>query len=123
MKGRSRIAIAGDDLAITGKSITPVALLLHEFATNAAKYGSLSNETGRVDIVFAFDGEKVEILWRETGGPPPPADSETGFGSRLVEASAIQLGGRVEREWSDDGLVIRLEMSRPLLEAGADAPQ
>ncbi len=121
-EGRSRIVIAGDDLAITGKSITPVALLLHEFATNAAKYGSLSNETGRVDIVFSFDGEKVEILWRETGGPPPPADSETGFGSRLVEASAIQLGGRVERQWSDDGLVIRLEMSRPLLEAGADAP-
>lgn len=115
-EGRSRIGIAGDDLAITGKSITPVALLLHEFATNAAKYGSLSNETGRVDIVFALADGKVEILWRETGGPPPPADSETGFGSRLVEASAIQLGGRVERQWGDDGLVIRLEMSRPLLD-------
>ena len=115
--GASRISIAGADLSIAAKSITPVALLLHEFATNAAKYGSLSNETGRVDIVFAHDDRKAEILWRETGGPPPPADSETGFGSRLVEASAIQLGGRVERQWGDDGLVIRLEVSRSLLEA------
>lgn len=118
-EGRSRIAITGDDLVITGKSITPVALLLHEFATNAAKYGSLSNEAGRVDIVFALNGEKVEILWRETGGPPLPAESETGFGSRLVEASAIQLSGRVERQWADDGLVIKLEISRSLLEADA----
>lgn len=117
--GSPRIAIAGDDLAIAAKSITPVALLLHEFATNAAKYGSLSNETGHVDVVFTLDGEKVEILWRETGGSAPPADSETGFGSRLVEASAIQLGGQVERQWSDDGLVIRLAVSRPLLEAEA----
>ena len=117
----SRIAITGDDLAITGKSITPVALLLHEFATNAAKYGGLSNETGRVDITFALDVLKVGILWRETGGPPPPADSETGFGSRLVEASAIQLGGQVERQWENDGLLIRLEVSRPLLEADAAA--
>jgi PAS domain S-box-containing protein len=117
--GPARIAISGDDLTIAAKSITPVALLLHEFATNAAKYGSLSNETGRLDIAVALDGEKVEILWRETGGPPPPAESETGFGSRLVEASVIQLSGKVERQWNEDGLVIRLEVSRPLLEAEA----
>lgn len=118
--GASRVAVAGDDLALAANSITPVALLLHEFATNAAKYGSLSSETGRVEIVFAADGQKVEMLWRESKGPPPAAETETGFGSRLVEASALQLGGRVERQWTDDGLAIRLEMSRQLLEGNPE---
>ena len=63
---RSRLSIIGDDVAIAAKSITPLALLLHEFATNAAKYGSLSNEDGRVDITCTLDDRTVEIVWRET---------------------------------------------------------
>lgn len=118
---RSRISISGADLTVAAKSITPLALLLHEFATNAAKYGSLSNETGRVDIAFTLDDRKVEIAWRETNGPSPVTGGEKGFGSRLVEASTIQLGGRVDQYWDADGLLIRLELSRPLLETGIPA--
>ncbi|QIG46986.1 PAS domain S-box protein [Nordella sp. HKS 07] len=114
---RSRLSIVGDDLAIAAKSITPLALLLHEFATNAAKYGSLSNEDGRVDITCRLDDQTAEIVWRETHGPQHLDDGEKGFGSRLVEASAIQLGGRVDRQWEAGGLVIRIELSRQLLES------
>lgn len=117
----SRISISGADMVIAAKSITPLALLLHEFATNAAKYGSLSNETGRVDIVFAMDDRQMEILWRETNGPQPSVSGDKGFGSRLVEASAIQLGGRVEHRWDADGLLIRLELSRALVQTGIPA--
>lgn len=117
----SRIAISGTDMAIAAQSITPLALLLHEFATNAAKYGSLSNEAGRVDIAFAADDRQVEIVWRETGGPRSPVSGAKGFGSRLVEASAIQLGGRLEHQWDTGGLLIRVELSRPLVETGIPA--
>lgn len=117
----SRISISGADMIVAAKSITPLALLLHEFATNAAKYGSLSNEAGHVEITFALDHRQVEIVWREISGPQPPVSGDKGFGSRLVEASAIQLGGRVEHLWDADGLLIRLELSRPLLETGMPA--
>lgn len=119
---RSRLSISGADLVIAAKSITPLALLLHEFATNAAKYGSPSNDDGRVDISCVLDDQRVEIVWRETHGPQGFDDGEKGFGSRLVEASAIQLGGRVDRRWDAGGLVIRIELSRRLLEAGISVP-
>lgn len=119
---RPRLSITGDDLAIAANSITPLALLLHEFATNAAKYGSLSNESGSVDIRCRLDDHNVAIVWRETHGPQRADKGEKGFGSRLVEASAIQLGGRVERQWEAEGLAIKIELSRQLVEAGATVP-
>lgn len=115
----TRLSISGDDVTIAAKSITPLALLLHEFATNAAKYGSLSKESGRLDIKLVLDDQKVEIVWRETNGPQPAGDIEKGFGSRLIEASTIQLGGQIDRQWSADGLLIRMELSRHLVEVGS----
>jgi PAS domain S-box-containing protein len=115
-KEKPRISISGDDLGIDGKAITPIALLFHEFATNAAKYGSLSNDAGRVALSFALRDDIVKVVWSEIDGPRVNATSEKGFGSRLVEATAAQLGGRIEREWADEGLRIRLDLSRHSLE-------
>jgi PAS domain S-box-containing protein len=112
---RSRLSISGDDLGIDDKAVTPIALLFHEFATNAAKYGSLSNDTGRVALSFALHDDVVKILWSEIDGPQVSATSEQGFGSRLVEATAAQLGGHIEREWATDGLRIRLNLARQSL--------
>ncbi|NMN05008.1 MULTISPECIES: PAS domain-containing protein [unclassified Novosphingobium] len=104
-----RIAILGDDTTIDDRSATPLALLFHELATNAAKYGSLSSADGRVQITIEVGDGRVEIEWLERGGPPVAAPSHDGFGTKLIELSAIkQLGGHIERNWSVEGLRLRL---------------
>lgn len=114
-KGIERISVSGDDQPVNGKAVTPIALLLHEFATNAAKYGSLSNPDGLVEITSAGKNDTIEISWREIGGPAIDPNAQQGFGSRLVEATAAQLGGSVEREWAADGLMITLRLSSRLV--------
>ena len=107
-----RLLVTGDDIAIDDRSATPLALLFHELATNATKYGALSNEAGRIAIVIARQGDRVTITWQERGGPPvsEPAGAK-GFGSQLIEMSAIrQLGGRVTRDWQPAGLRMTIDL-------------
>ena len=107
-----RIAIEGDEVHIDDQSATPLALIFHELATNAAKYGALSVDGGRVDIAVVIDGATVRIEWRELGGPAVKGSPEhSGFGSRLAEMSATQqLGGQINREWLAGGLQVTLEI-------------
>lgn len=107
--GHSRITLSGDNPLIDDRSATPLALLFHEIATNAAKYGALSAEQGAVSIHIEQDGRDIRMDWRERGGPPvAPAGSE-GFGSRLMTLSVErQLGGRLKRTWNPEGLEISL---------------
>ncbi len=101
-----RIRIAGDDVRIDDRGATPIALLIHELATNALKYGSLSLDTGYVDIGILRDGEIAVIDWIESDGPElagPP--THEGFGTRLAEMSVVhQLGGEITRDWLPSGL-------------------
>ncbi|HMA13866.1 MAG: PAS domain S-box protein [Bacteroidota bacterium] len=115
--GPSRIVTGGCDTEIAGRAVTGFALLLHEFATNAAKYGALSRENGRVDIDCAEDGDDFVIVWQETGGPAGPPEPEVnGFGSVLSRATVKgQLRGTLEREWNPDGLTIRLRAPKERL--------
>lgn len=101
-----RITISGDDLKIDDRGATPIALLFHELATNASKYGALLSENGRVAIEIATEGEQLRVSWTETGGPALDGEPERkGFGTRLAELSIVgQLGGTLEREWRPDGL-------------------
>ena len=110
---RPRLAIEGVDLALSGGSVTSFALLFNEFATNAAKYGSLSTPDGTVAIVCSERENMVHIRWTERGGPPIDAvGKERGFGSILVEATVAQLGGEISREWDAPGLTIKLSAAR-----------
>ncbi|MGE4249869.1 MAG: PAS domain S-box protein [Parvibaculaceae bacterium] len=106
-----RFTLRGEDIQVSAKAVTPVALLLHEFATNAAKYGSLSVPGGRVGIDTKLDDGVIELAWRETGGPAVESTQEQGFGSRLVEATARQLEGDITRDWGRDGLLITLRLA------------
>lgn len=111
-----RFEIKGADLELTGAHITSFALLLHEFATNAAKYGALSTPGGRVVIECFERDDLVQIDWREFGGPLlSQPKGEDGFGSQLVALTARQLGGEVLHEWRADGLTIRLTANRARL--------
>ncbi|MBB3452645.1 PAS domain S-box-containing protein [Rhizobium sp. BK313] len=107
---QSRVAVTGADTAISGAAVTSFALLMHEFATNAAKYGALSTPDGRVDIVCVDEGDRFVLTWSESGGPPVDRQTDgDGFGSVLAKATVRnQLGGEISREWNRDGLSIRL---------------
>ena len=105
------VAVSGDDVRVDDRSATPLALLFHELATNAAKYGALSRDQGRVALEIERDGDHVRLHWREQGGPPVTPPTTGGFGSQLVELSAVrQLGGEVTREWRRDGLAMMLRI-------------
>ncbi|MDH7639385.1 PAS domain-containing protein [Sphingomonas oryzagri] len=106
---RERIRIEGEDLPIDDRSATPLALLFHELATNAAKYGALSAHDGAVVISSRPDGEAAFLSWAERGGPAVEPPQQEGFGTKLMELSvARQMGGRIERAWATEGLVVNL---------------
>lgn len=114
---RSRIALSGIDAEVSGSAITSLALLLHEFATNAAKYGALSAVAGKIKVVFVEEGDAIVVRWTEHGGPPvaAPPGSE-GFGGLLSRiAISSQLGGEIVRDWQPEGLAIRLSVPRARL--------
>jgi PAS domain S-box-containing protein len=104
------IAVSGADMPIRGQAITSFALMLHELATNAAKYGALSSPEGHVEIECSLEGEALVLDWRERGGPnldgPPPGE---GFGGLLIRRVVTgQLAGRLSYDWRAEGLAIRL---------------
>jgi PAS domain S-box-containing protein len=116
-----RLEIIGPDIRIDSKAATPIALIFHELATNAMKYGALSNEKGRVSIRIEENGEMVSVRWIEIGGPELPGhEPSDGFGSRLIDlAVRQQLGGDYLRKWHSDGLELDMDIRRSRLEQAA----
>ncbi|WP_283771080.1 PAS domain S-box protein [Roseococcus pinisoli] len=107
----SRLELTGVDVPLSGSTLTSLALLLHEFTTNAAKYGALSTGRGRVAVRTAIEGETLLLNWAEQGGPAvDPGGSGEGFGSLLERLTVQGLGGEIARDWAPEGVVIRLEM-------------
>lgn len=111
---RERLATSGPKVLVGGKAATSLALLLHELATNAAKYGALANPEGRVEVSWSEDFGSLQLLWKERGGPrieqPPELE---GFGSQLARMSVCgQLGGELVRAWLREGL--QLDLTVPL---------
>jgi PAS domain S-box-containing protein len=114
-EGGVRVVVTGCDVPISAEVVAGFALLLHELATNAAKYGALSAARGVVSVDCSAGRDRLEIVWVERGGPAieAPPDYE-GFGSVLSRATVEgQLGGRIRREWAPDGLTIRLTIATP----------
>ena len=114
-----RIVLSGTDAPVSGAAVTSFALLLHEFAANAAKYGALSSTAGTVKVVLVEEGDAIVVYWTERGGPPVTAPKgDEGFGGVLSRiAVANPLGGEIARDWKPEGLAIRLSVPRSHLEA------
>ena len=111
-----RVRVQGVDFALSPRATTPIALIFHELATNAAKYGALASEGGSVELTVRERKKDLVLLWRERGGKPPKKAHKDGFGSRLVEMSVTgQLGGSWERRFEPDGLVVELALSKEAL--------
>lgn len=106
-EGKSKVE--GPPLTVGERATNNLALIFHELATNAAKYGALSAGTGSVSVEWAADEGQVRLQWREAGGPPtspPPAD---GFGTRLIGMTMQGFGGTISHDWRPDGLVAHLQ--------------
>jgi len=108
------VTIDGPDIAIAGGTVTSFALLLHEFATNAAKYGALSVPEGRIEVTCSEAADQFVLTWKEHGGPRVADRTEDeGFGSLLIRLTVEgQLGGAISRWWEEAGLTIRLSVNR-----------
>ena len=109
-EGEERANLIGVDIPIGANQVTAFALIFHEFAINAAKYGALSVPGGRIDIECVEDEGQFHLDWQERGGPDiPQASNASGFGSLLVRTTVRhQLGGEIVREMRREGVHIRL---------------
>lgn len=106
-----RVVVGGVDIEIDDRSATPLALVFHELATNAAKYGGLAYSEGGVSLDVGLDGDQCLLHWNEHGGPQVRQPDTGGFGTRLMALSIErQLGGKIARDWREDGLDVRLRI-------------
>lgn len=106
-----RVRVRGGSVELPARAAIPMTLALHELATNAAKYGALSNHEGTVDLSWRIgDDGTLFVEWLERGGPPVAPPARRGFGTRMIERSlASQLGGRVDIRFEPEGLVAHIE--------------
>jgi two-component sensor histidine kinase len=110
----SRIQIGGPEVQVSPQTAVSLALALHELATNAAKYGALSNASGRVSVRWATEDDQLRLNWREEGGPPVIAPERRGFGTRMIERTlAAEFGGKVELEFRPEGVTCAVEAPLP----------
>jgi two-component sensor histidine kinase len=108
--GASRFFIEGPSIRCGDNAVNGVALVVHELATNAAKYGALNVDEGRVDVNWQQRDGTLVLRWVERGGPPieaPPATK--GFGSKLTQTTIVrQFGGTLDYEWLPKGLAVTI---------------
>lgn len=116
----SRLEIAGPDVLIPPQTAVNVALALHELATNAVKYGALSNGAGTLSVHWTAADDRLELTWTELGGPPVVVPERRGFGTRMIERTlAAEFGGSVDLEFRPEG--VRCTVSAPIPAQSASA--
>jgi two-component system, chemotaxis family, CheB/CheR fusion protein len=111
----NRLHLKGDTILLPADLATPFGLVLHELATNAAKYGSLSASNGTVTVSWTVDTRnqphRLRLVWKERGGPSPGKPKAGGFGSTLIDS--VIPGARVEREFRPEGFACTIEVELP----------
>lgn len=111
----TRITIDGPVLHLKASAAQSIGMALHELATNAAKYGALSNEQGRVSIDWRFDNgdndtQMLELRWTENDGPPVIAPTRKGFGSTVIDSSVrSSTRGNVTLDYAPHGFTFKLD--------------
>ncbi len=113
-----RITIRGPEVVLTPRLALAFSMAFHELATNASKYGALTNEVGRIlldwDLLTGPRAGALRLTWRESNGPPVCPPTRRGFGSRMIErALADMLGGEAEIDYRPDGIVFTAEAHLP----------
>ena len=118
---RQRVIAKGPSVILLPATAQAVALALHELATNAAKYGALSTDSGTLSVAWRIGPEALELEWSESGGPPAAEPARLGFGLTIVRSSIeAQFRGGVGYDWGPDGL--RCTLSIPAAQIVASPP-
>lgn len=113
-----RFAIEGENIRLAPKAALALGIAFNELATNAVKYGALSNESGTISISWKIeqkpDQKRLCLHWREKDGPPVTPPTRKGFGSRVIEQGlAHELDGKVSLEYSPGGIVCTIDVPSP----------
>ncbi len=113
-----RIRLSGPAIEVGPKAALSLSLMIHELATNAAKYGAFSVPGGRVGVEWTIEGGEegkpgpdalVRMVWTERGGPPVKVPTRKGFGSRLIERGLSgAVGGATQTDYAADGVICRI---------------
>jgi len=97
------LTLSGDTVRLSTRAAVGLGLVVHELATNAAKYGAYSG-AGAIDVSWRADDGAVLLQWRERGGPPVTSPAKSGFGSRLIDSVLRgELGGAVDARFAPQG--------------------
>ena len=112
--GNARVSMTGGPVVLAGKVPSVFSLVVHELATNAAKYGALSGESGSIAISWREDGEHVALEWKERGGPPVTPPQKRSFGTSLIERSLDPFKGSAHLDFAPEGIVCRMRLPRAL---------
>jgi two-component sensor histidine kinase len=109
-----RFELHGPPVELPASAVLALVLTVHELCVNAIKYGALARPEGRIDIAWRTyespEGERLQLNWRERGGPPVVAPERTGFGTRLMErAFGPELKARVETDFAPSGVIATLD--------------
>lgn len=113
----ARVQLRGPPVWLAPGAALTLALVFHELATNATKYGALSVEGGRVDLTWTFDeaSDRLRLTWVETGGPRVTPPAKKGFGSRLIERGfGGELRGQAQMRYEPDGVTCIMEAVLPM---------
>ncbi|MGB3796926.1 MAG: CheR family methyltransferase, partial [Alteraurantiacibacter sp.] len=106
-----RFTLTGPDAELEPEMALSIGLVIHELATNAAKYGALSANEGHVAIDWPMSNAQLQVDWTETGGPVVSKPGQKGFGIALVEGQiCTQLGGNMDVEYAPTGLIVKLSV-------------
>ena len=115
-----RLVLSGPSVMVPPSAAQGLGMALHELATNAAKYGSLSNETGKVEISWTVEGDMFHMTWREVGGPEVTAPGSSGFGTTVLDTmTAASTSGDVSIDYAPDGVVWQLHCPLSAFEYGS----
>lgn len=111
-RGGAEITLKGPSIVLSPKASLALSLAIHELATNAAKYGSLSCAGGCVTVTWETDSDDaLHVTWREAGGPPVATPLRRGFGTKLIErALAMETGGRSSVLFDPAGIICDIAM-------------
>lgn len=115
-----RFALAGPPLEVGETATNNLAMVFHELATNAAKYGALANQGGAVEVEWRVEandeGNDAVVAWTERGGPRcTGAPATTGFGTRLLRETVKGMAGTLAYDWRPEGLAVTLRVPREQL--------
>lgn len=112
------ITTSGPQVNLKPAVAQSLGLVIHELATNSAKYGALSIQGGQIEVAWHLEGGKLRIDWQENGGPPVSAPTKNGFGSALMRTTIErQLNGKLLFDWAPDGLKCKIAIDGELATA------